>query len=321
MVAKQPSRMTARDKAFVVAMCVTLAQLTANYALLATFFPIDMAERGMSKYMISIVFVAFDIGKLATSLVAGALASRFGRRALLVGGVLLAAVFGGLVGVVPDLSGGHLALMGPLFATARAFQGSGVALAQQSILATLSDTFPDSRGLVMGSAGSMLALGYFVGPPLGGVLYSASGFRLPFLVNGVLMALCALPVLSLHPSRPVPGALPAADRATPLAELECADGEPADAPSTPSGLEELSVPQLKAALDKRRIDHVGVIDKAALIERMRIPPPPPSVNEGGAPTTTAPRQRSRRTSRPLPPRRRSRARRRRLHSWTSPSRV
>ena len=92
-------------------MCVTLAQLTANYALLATFFPIDMAERGMSRYTISTIFVAFDIGKLATSLIAGALASRFGRRVLLVVGVILAAALGCLIGVTPDLSG-SLEVMG-----------------------------------------------------------------------------------------------------------------------------------------------------------------------------------------------------------------
>ena len=129
--------MTVREKAFVVVMCVTLAQLTANYAILATFFPIDMAARGMSKYTISTVFVAFDIGKLATSIVAGALASHFGRRALLVAGVLLASAFGSIIGIIPDMTDNQLDLMGPLFTAARGLQGSGVALAQQSILASM----------------------------------------------------------------------------------------------------------------------------------------------------------------------------------------
>ena len=76
----------------------------------------------------------------------------------------------------------------PLFLVARFLQGSGVALAQQQIFAILSDTFPANRGLVVGSATSMLALGYFIGPPLGGVMYALSGFRLPFLALGGVTA-------------------------------------------------------------------------------------------------------------------------------------
>jgi len=200
MPARQSTRLSLRDRAFVAVMCAALGALTANYAILATFFPIHMGNRGMSMYMISLVFVAFDIGKLTTSIFAGALASRLGRRVLLVAGILLSSAFGCLIGMIPSMVSYELDIMSPLLIAARALQGSGVALAQQSIFAILGDTFPQSRGLVMGAAGAMLALGYFVGPPVGGALYGLSGFALPFLVNGLLVAAFALPILSLYPT-------------------------------------------------------------------------------------------------------------------------
>ena len=74
---------SARDKAFVVVMCAALTFLTTNFAALATFFPVYGAQLGMSPYTISAVFTAYPIGKLATSPVAGWLASRYGRKPVL----------------------------------------------------------------------------------------------------------------------------------------------------------------------------------------------------------------------------------------------
>lgn len=197
--------MSLREKAFVVLMCATLCALTSNYAILATFFPIEMTARGMSKYNISLIFVAFDFGKLATGFFAGALASYCGRLPVLFTGIVLSSAFGCLIGFIPQLVDHHLHSMFVLFTVARALQGSGVALAQQSIYAILGDSFPDNRGLVMGAATAMVAWGYFIGPPIGGALYGASGFRLPFVFNGLVVVAFVLPIISLQPPvKPAP---------------------------------------------------------------------------------------------------------------------
>ena len=90
-----------REKAFVLSMCTALVVMTSNYAIMATFFPIYAAGKGMSPYSISIIFTAFDVGKLAASAVGGQIASRFGRRVVLIWGVLQVATFGCGIGVVP----------------------------------------------------------------------------------------------------------------------------------------------------------------------------------------------------------------------------
>ena len=200
------TRLTARDKVFIGMMCAATTIMTANYALMAAFFPVYMTSRGMSAYAISVIFVAFEIGRLVFSIFAGRLASHFGRRQILIWGIVQVALFGCCMGIIPDLVGDDSSPTALAFTAARCLQGGGVALAQMSIIAILSDAFPDNRGLVVGSSSSCLALGYFVGPPLGGTLFAMSGFRLPFLALSALLALFAGPVLWLYPAQSKPAA-------------------------------------------------------------------------------------------------------------------
>ena len=83
----------------------------------------------------------------------------------------------------------------------------------------------------------MIALGYFVGPPVGGFLY-AYGFHLPFVVLSALVLLFILPILWLYPAKRA-----AVDSSTPAMTVaprssECSEGDDAtecDA-ATPTGL-------------------------------------------------------------------------------------
>jgi len=115
-------------------------------------------------------------------------------------------------------------LMTSLFAAIRLMQGAGVAFARLATFACLSDAFSESRGFVLGSATSMIALGFMVGPPFGGALFSLSGFRAPFVVLSVLVLLCTAPVLWLWPS----SRREAPNREKPTQGLTAADSAAAD---------------------------------------------------------------------------------------------
>ena len=196
------ARLSMREKAFVVATCTSIVAMTSNYAIMVTFFPIDMRARGMSGWFISTIFAAFEVGRLVAGTMGGVLASRFGRRAVLAAGMGLTSLSGCCMGLTPDVAPeANLIVMGMLFIIARFIQGCGVALAQVAIFAILSDAFPTRRGLVVGTATSMIAAGYFVGPPLGGLLYGIGSFRLPFLVLGMLVAAFIPFILTLYPRR------------------------------------------------------------------------------------------------------------------------
>ena len=112
------------------------------------------------------IFTSFQIGKLISSTVAGTAANRFGRRTIMVAGVAIVSAAGLSISFTPELAGDNIALLTILFTAPRFIQGFGAALAQLSITAILSDTFADNRGLIVGTASSMEALGYFIGPPL-----------------------------------------------------------------------------------------------------------------------------------------------------------
>ena len=191
--------MKAKDKLFVVTMCLVLVTLTSNYAIMVTFFPLYAKNKGMSRNAVSMIFTSFSIANLLMSMIAGSLASAFGRRAVLIWGVLQVSGAGCLIGFTPEMAQDDITLMCWLFTGGRALQGAGVALARLSIFAVLSDAFPDNRGLIIGSAVSMIALGFMIGPPVGGGLYALAGFRLPFVFLSVLCPVCTAPMLLLWP--------------------------------------------------------------------------------------------------------------------------
>ncbi len=116
----------------------------------------------------NVVFAAFLIG-------GGQLADTFGRRRIF---SLALCVFTGasaLCALAPTLA----VLVG-----ARALQAGGAALMIPSSLAIVLDAYPRERrvrAITLWAAAAAAAAG--IGPPLGGLLVTASGWRLVFLVN------------------------------------------------------------------------------------------------------------------------------------------
>jgi len=106
-------------------------------------------------------------------------------------GVLLEALSAaamGMVAVSPSAGGAYLCL--------RALQGCGAALSYCALLAWCADRFRGGLATVVGLQEAVAGVGFMVGPPLGGWLYAAGGFRLPFIVMGAGL-LVALPLLPL----------------------------------------------------------------------------------------------------------------------------
>jgi NTE family protein len=116
----------------------------------------------------NIVFAAFLVG-------GGQLADLLGRRRVFSSALVLFTVASAVCAVAPSL--------GVLIA-ARAVQAAGAAALVPSSLAIVLDAYPAHRrmhAVALWSAVAALAAG--VGPPLGGLLITASSWRLVFLVN------------------------------------------------------------------------------------------------------------------------------------------
>ncbi|WP_260596869.1 MFS transporter [Sphingomonas endolithica] len=121
----------------------------------------------------------------ALLLVGGAAGDHFGRRRVLVIGTALFAVASLLCAIAPSL---------PLLLAARALQGVGAALLMPNSLGILGSAFKgESRGRAVGTWASAGAVASAVGPPLGGWLVGAAGWRAIFLIN-VPVALAAIAI-------------------------------------------------------------------------------------------------------------------------------
>ncbi|WP_223164131.1 MFS transporter [Nocardioides mesophilus] len=130
---------------------------------------------GQSIGGLSWVLNAYNIVFAAFLIVCGRLTDLLGRRRAFVTGVLLFTVASGLCGAAPTIS---------LLVAARILQALGAALLVPASLALVVDAFPEERRAhAIGLWGATAAVAAGLGPPLGGVLVEAGGWRWAFLVN------------------------------------------------------------------------------------------------------------------------------------------
>lgn len=118
---------------------------------------------------------AFLLPLSALLLLGGAAGDHFGRRRMLVAGIGLFALASAACAVAPDLT---------ILLAARAAQGVGAAMLLPNSLAILGNSFSgEARGRAIGTWAAAGAIAGAVGPPLGGWLVDAIGWRSIFYVN------------------------------------------------------------------------------------------------------------------------------------------
>lgn len=141
------------------------------------------------------IVLAYLLAITATSVAAGRLGDRWGRRRMLLLGLALFTVASLVSGTAPTLR---------IVVGARAIQGIGAALMMALSVAFIRETVPKEKtGSAMGLLGSTSAIGTALGPTLGGVLIQLLGWRSIFLVNVPLaLSTAALIVLRVDADRP-----------------------------------------------------------------------------------------------------------------------
>jgi EmrB/QacA subfamily drug resistance transporter len=148
---------------------------------------------------------AYSLVFASLMLVAGSLGDRFGRRRLMVVGI---AVF--CIGsVVCALASGVGAVI-----AGRAVMGVGAAASEPGTLSVIRQLYPDrrERARALGAWAAVSGLSLAVGPVLGGVLVSLSGWRAVFWFNLALGVVVLIATVRLVPesSDPRPGRVDAA---------------------------------------------------------------------------------------------------------------
>ncbi|ATY31626.1 MFS transporter [Sphingomonas psychrotolerans] len=135
----------------------------------------------------------------ALLLIGGAAGDHFGRRKLLVIGIAIFALASAACALAADLT---------QLLAARAVQGVGAAILLPNSLATLGHAFTgEARGKAIGTWAGVGAIAGAVGPPLGGWLVDAIGWRAIFYIN-VPVAAAAILIALRYVEESAEGELP-----------------------------------------------------------------------------------------------------------------
>lgn len=156
------------------------------------------AERfGLSDAEAALVFAVFPLSQLLMAALATWLVDRFGRRPMMIGSALLAAL-----ATLAFAGAEQIAVL----VAARAVQGGSAAFAWTAGIAAISDVFPQSQlGFRIGLAETVGGGAGLAGPIVGGALMDAVGLDAAFLVVAVL-PLLVLPLALAVPETRRPGA-------------------------------------------------------------------------------------------------------------------
>ena len=151
--------------------------------LFGPFFPTEALKKGSSVIMIGIITGCFDVTGALSSFIPVFLTLKSNRNLFLFGGILrgLTTVSFGFTCFIENNI-----LYNIICILLRSLMGIGYLLyvCGMSFLISLN---PKNAAIISGSIESMDAFGSIVAPPMGSLLYSQSGFFLPFVVTGSLL--------------------------------------------------------------------------------------------------------------------------------------
>lgn len=154
-------------------LCVATTLLTTGQGIVVPILPLYARTFQVSTAEIGLVISVFGLARFLTNMPAAVLSDRWGRRVLLVGGPLVAAV-GNLLVVLAGA-------LGPLLLY-RFVAGIGTAAFITGAVIFIADVAPArNRGQLLSFYQGSFALGVTLGPALGGLIAESFGLRAPFI--------------------------------------------------------------------------------------------------------------------------------------------
>ncbi len=162
---------------------------TMDISIVNISLPTLMNELGAGLAAIEWVVVSYALVITSLMLGVGRLGDMYGKKRVFVLGIVVFGLGSLLCGLAPNV----WTLIG-----FRGIQALGAVMMQALGMGITTEIFPPhQRGRVLGILGTAVSLGLAVGPPLGGLLIGAVGWRAIFLVN-LPVCLLALAVVGRH---------------------------------------------------------------------------------------------------------------------------
>ncbi|UUZ92636.1 MFS transporter [Paenibacillus sp. P25] len=165
----------------------------SGYGMSVPVMPAYMDELGLTGATIGFLFAAFSVMQLAFSPAAGRWSDTYGRKRMIVGGLVVFALSEWMFGAAHTLV--------PLYVS-RLLGGAGTAFMTPAVMAYVSDvTTEDERARGISFINAAISTGFVIGPGLGGLI-AVYGVRMPFYSAAVVGGLAAcISMLFLPESR------------------------------------------------------------------------------------------------------------------------
>ncbi|XP_043224407.1 MFS-type transporter SLC18B1-like [Amphibalanus amphitrite] len=179
-----------RQRRLLVGMNVVSVLNGSLMALMIPFFPVEASRRGVSQTAISGVFSCFALTQVVLYPLVGPLALRFGVTRLYNAGIAVAGVSTvafGLIFYIPGSTGFIAACF-----VARMVEAAGTAAVSACSFTIIGNQFAERTSSAVAMVSAAQSVGLSVAPAVGGGLYAAAGFGLPFYVLGAAMIVTAL---------------------------------------------------------------------------------------------------------------------------------
>lgn len=175
-----------------IIVAVIAFALFLDYFFYGLLFPLSAHSPGLKgEGSLVVLYGVYAISVLLVTPLFGYLGDRIGGRATMLYGVALAGCAIMLFGVASSF---------PLLLLARFCQGLASAALWTSGLALIAAHYVANRVVMLGYAFTGGTFGSVIGPIAGGFLYQAGGYKLPFLILGVLFVLAAVFIAFLLPA-------------------------------------------------------------------------------------------------------------------------
>ncbi|XP_022102742.1 MFS-type transporter SLC18B1-like isoform X2 [Acanthaster planci] len=182
---------TYHKKATVVsAILASLTNIMA-YSIIAVFYPIEAKERGVSETVIGLIFASYSISTAVGSPIIGKIIPIAGARFVFLAGSFITGGCNILFGFIIDMP--TTATFTVFSFAIRILEGIGAAASLTATTAIVAAALPDDVGKAVSLIEMTNGVSYALGPALGGFLYNAGGFPVPFFVlGGIVLAINAV---------------------------------------------------------------------------------------------------------------------------------
>lgn len=175
-----------KNRGALLLLMMNLFLVFTGIGLIVPILPKFMTELGVTGSIAGLLVAAFSLTQFLFSPLAGRLADRFGRKRIIILGMLVFALSEWLFGIANDTL---------LLFVARMLGGVSGAMIMPAVMAYAADvTTKDERAAGMGFINASITTGFIIGPGLGGYI-AKFGLRVPFYIAaaaGIVAAVITL---------------------------------------------------------------------------------------------------------------------------------